>query len=159
MEVLVAYCSLTGNTKKAAEALARGAEGAGASVVLKRVEDVDPFELRRYRLICIGTPVHWFRPARKVREFLKKLPNLEGKFGVAFSTHGGLGPGWSLSSIGRALRGKGARVLGSLTTVAANYHHRPFVLHKDRPNDDDLRKFEEFGENVAKVAMQATLTT
>jgi len=159
LEVLVTYYSQTGSTKKVAEALARGAGKAGASVVVKSVEDVDPSELGKYGLICIGTPVHWFRPARRVREFLKKLPNLEGKFGVAFSTHGGLGAGWSLSSIGKALRVKGASVLGSLTTVAANYHHRPFVLHKDRPNDDDLRKFEGFGEAVTKAALQATLTT
>jgi len=159
LEVLVIYYSQTGNTEKVAEALARGAEKAGASVFVKGVEDVDSSELGKYGLICIGTPVHYFRPAGKVREFLKKLPNLTGKFGVAFSTHGGLGAGWSLSTIGKALRGKGASVLGSLTTVAANYHHRPLVLHKDRPNDDDLRKFEEFGGTVAKAVLQATLTT
>lgn len=159
MEVLVIYYSQTGNTEKAAEALAKGMKRAGASVVVKRVEDVDPSELEKYGLICIGTPVHYFRPAGKVREFLEKLPNLAGKFGVAFSTYGDLGPGRSLSTIGKALRGKSARVLGSLTTVAANHHYKLFVLHKDRPNDDDLRKFEEFGGTVAKAALQATLTT
>ena len=155
MEVLVTYYSQTGNTEKAAKALARGAEKAGASVIVKRIEVVNPSELGKYNLICVGTPVHYFRPAGKVRKFLEKLPNLAGKFGVAFSTHGGFGPGRSLSVIGKALRGKGAKVLGSMTTVAANYHHRPFVLYRNRPNDDDLRKFEEFGEAVTRVALLA----
>jgi NAD(P)H dehydrogenase (quinone) len=155
LKVLVTYYSHTGNTEKAAEALAKGVKRVGASVVVKRVEDVDSSELGKYGLICIGTPVRYFRPVRRVREFLEKLPNLEGKFGVAFSTHGGLGPGRSLSAIGKALRGKGAKVLGSMTTVAANHHYRLFVLHGDRPNENDLRKFEEFGGTIAKVAIWA----
>lgn len=135
--------------------MAKGVKRAGASVVVKSVEVANPSELGKYDLICIGTPVHYFRPAGKVRKFLEKLPNLEGKFGVAFSTHGGLGPGRSLSAIGKALRGKGAKVLGSMTTVAANHHYRLFVLYGDRPNENDLRKFEEFGGTIAKVAIRA----
>lgn len=152
MQAIVTYYSQTGNTEKVAKALAKGMGKAGASVTVKRIEDVDPSELGKYDLICIGTPVHYFRAAGKVREFLEKLPNLTGKFGVSFSTHGGFGPGRSLSVVESALRSRGARILGGLTTVAANHHYRLFVLFKNRPNEDDLRKFEKFGRTVIRAA-------
>jgi len=128
-------------------------------VDVKRVEVVNPSELIKYGMICIGTPVHYFRPVGKVRKLLEKLPKLAGKFGVAFSTLGGLGPGRSLSVIEGKLRTKGAKVLGSLTTVAANHQYGLFVLHGNRPNEDDLRRFEEFGKTVVKAALRATLNT
>jgi flavodoxin I len=54
MKILVVYASLTGNTEEMAELVAKGAEEAGAQVVLKNVEDVQAAALADYDGIALG---------------------------------------------------------------------------------------------------------
>ena len=46
-KLLVVYCSMTGNTKAAAEAIAEGAKEAGAQVTLKIGTEAQPLSVRR----------------------------------------------------------------------------------------------------------------
>jgi len=51
---------------------------------LKRVEEVH--DVSGYDLICVGTPVYGFAPAKPVKKFLEELPSLSGRKGIGFCT-------------------------------------------------------------------------
>ena len=54
-KVLVIYCSLSGNTKAAAEAIAEGARSAGAEVVVKGGRDAQPADLLNADAVALGS--------------------------------------------------------------------------------------------------------
>ena len=54
-KVLVIYCSLSGNTKAAAEAIAEGARSAGAEVVVKNGRDAQPADLLNSDAVALGS--------------------------------------------------------------------------------------------------------
>ena len=81
MKVLVVYYSESGNTEKAARAIA---ESVGAE--LKRVQDITPVEIARYDLVFFGTPVQGSRPASTMTQLLTQLTPTEGKNAAAFGT-------------------------------------------------------------------------
>ena len=78
---LVTYFSLTGNTKKIAEAIYHTLEEEKAIKPLDEAED-----LKEYNIIFIGFPVHSHGVPYKVEQFLKNIPS--GKKIALFSTHG-----------------------------------------------------------------------
>jgi flavodoxin len=80
MKTLVAYLSLTGNTKKVAEAIYSQVPDEKEMKELGGVEN-----LEGYDLCFIGFPVHAGNPAAAAKEFLKK--NGTGKRVALFVTH------------------------------------------------------------------------
>lgn len=68
--VLVAYHSQSGNTEAMAEALADGARGNGAEVVVKRIGDVSKEDLEAADAVALGSPVHMGDVAVEVRTAL-----------------------------------------------------------------------------------------
>jgi len=80
MTVLVTYLSLSGQTKKIAEAIY---EEIQTEKEIKPITEID--NLERYDFAFIGTPVHSFGPDNKVRMFLKK--QAKGKNIALFVTH------------------------------------------------------------------------
>jgi flavodoxin len=81
---LVTYFSLTGNTKKVAEAIYSGMEGSKGIQPIDNIQE----ELDTFDLVFIGFPVHSHSIPFKVETFLKKIP--DGKKIALFSTHGSL---------------------------------------------------------------------
>ncbi|MCX7974565.1 MAG: flavodoxin family protein [Candidatus Aminicenantes bacterium] len=82
-KILVTYFSLTGNTKKVAEAIFEALEKQKEILPLEEVKKVD-----EYDLLFIGFPVHSHSVPYKVESFLRQLPL--GKKVALFSTHGSL---------------------------------------------------------------------
>lgn len=83
MKTLVTYFSLTGNTKKIAEAIFETLEDE------KEIKTIDECtSLEEYNLIFVGFPVHSHSVPYKVESFLKKIP--QGKKIALFSTHGSI---------------------------------------------------------------------
>lgn len=80
MKVLVAYKSLTGNTKKIANAIF---EEIDAEKEIKELGEVD--NLEGYDVAFIGFPVHGFKPPEDVKAFLDT--NAKGKNMALFITH------------------------------------------------------------------------
>lgn len=80
-KILIAYFSITGNTKKVAEAIFETLEG---DKILKPVDEVQNIE--GYDVIFIGFPVHSHSVPLRVENILKKIPH--GKKIALFSTHG-----------------------------------------------------------------------
>ena len=54
-KVLVVYCSLSGNTEIAAQAVADGARSAGAEVVLKTASQAGPEDLQACDAVALGS--------------------------------------------------------------------------------------------------------
>jgi flavodoxin len=84
-KALVAYYSLTGNTKQVAEAIWKSLEGEKS---LKSLKDITTEELQEFTLLFVGFPVHSHSVPYAVEEFLKKIP--KGTKTALFSSHGAL---------------------------------------------------------------------
>ena len=82
MKVLIAYHSVSGNTKKVAEAIYKEIR---ADKELKPLSDVK--DLKGYDLSFIGFPIHAAGPANEAKAFLEK--NVAGKDIALFITHAG----------------------------------------------------------------------
>ncbi len=83
MKTLITYFSITGNTKKIAEAVY---ETLKADKEIKKIDECS--DLDEYSLVFVGFPVHSHSVPIKVEAFLKNIPH--GKKIALFSTHGAL---------------------------------------------------------------------
>jgi NAD(P)H dehydrogenase (quinone) len=92
IKILIVYYSKGGKTKKMAEEIARGAEGADAEVRLKRVEEATNEDLLWADGIIIGSPTYFGTVCSEIKKFIddsiKIRGKLEGKIGAAFSSSG-----------------------------------------------------------------------
>jgi flavodoxin len=131
MKSLIVYYSYSGNTEKVADILKEELSKDG-SVDIVRLYPTDesrnffvqafrafkkkravlpeaPFDVARYDLICIGTPVWAFAPAPAVNTYIEGLKNIRGKDAICFMTYGsGLGAQKCLDLMKGLLKTKGA---------------------------------------------------
>ena len=80
MNILVAYHSETGNTKKIAEAIYGSINDSKDLLTFEQVSDVD-----KYDLIFVGFPIHEFGPSKKAASFFEEI--LSDKKVALFVTH------------------------------------------------------------------------
>lgn len=80
MRVLVAYHSISGNTKKVAEAIFKEIKAEKEMKELREVKD-----LKGYDLSFIGFPIHAYGPSNDAKAFLEK--KVGGKDIALFITH------------------------------------------------------------------------
>ena len=80
MKVLIAYHSVSGNTKKVAEAIYKEIRADKEMLPLNEVKD-----LKGYDLSFIGFPIHAYGPSKEAKEFLEK--KVAGKDIALFITH------------------------------------------------------------------------
>lgn len=147
---LVIYYSETGNTEKIARAIAKG-----LGSELKRIEEIKPEDISGYDLICLGTPVHGFAPAKIVKKFLEELPSLPGKKGAAFCTMHNSGAKRTLKIIKEKLEARGFSFIDSFSCrgwsrLIGNFG--PKIFNKGRPNEEDLKEAENFGKKILEMA-------
>ena len=101
MDVLIAYHSDYGNTKKMADAIAAGLKVADASAVIvsKTADACSLDDLVAADLIIFGTPVHMGSMAWQMKQLIDRAGKLwmegalEGKVAGVFATGGGFGGG------------------------------------------------------------------
>ncbi|MEO9319871.1 MAG: flavodoxin family protein [Nitrososphaera sp.] len=88
MKALVLFDTMTGNTEKIANALARGLKQHAATDCLNIDKVTDPHLLESYDALLIGAPTHFMTAPRHMKQFLKTLreASLAGKQGFAFDT-------------------------------------------------------------------------
>ena len=82
MKTCVFYLSLTGNTKRLAEAIS---DLLGAPIF--DINASDPSTVADFDLLIIGTPVNGMNPALGVSAFVKRLPEGGGKKAIVFCTY------------------------------------------------------------------------
>lgn len=116
VEAFIAYESLTGNTRTAAELIARELEARGVAAVVCDVVALDHAALARADLVLVGSWVDGLvlfgqRPGRAAR--LEGLPPIDGKICAVFCTYA-VAPGSTLAKMSSILEGRGAEVLGGI---------------------------------------------
>jgi flavodoxin len=82
MKVLVAYMSLTGNTKKVAEVIYDEIDCEKEIKPIKEVQDIEAYDLS-----FLGFPTHGYGPDKKAKAILEKLCK-DGRKVALFVTHG-----------------------------------------------------------------------
>ena len=139
--VLVVYDSATGNTRKAAAAIADCLKADLARA------DAAP-DPSAYDLVVIGSPTIRGEPARAVLRFLADRAPL--KRCAAFVTYGA--PVWGPIAARKAMRciarAAGARPIATFTCKG---YHAKFKTYRGHPNDDDLLSAFLFGIKLAKT--------
>jgi flavorubredoxin len=139
-KVLVVYCSMSGNTKAAAEAVAEGARSAGAKVVLKSGFDAQPEDLLNCDAVALGSYDAFSYMGGGLKDFLDRAfyptqNQVTGKPYAAFVSHGG-----------------GGKAIGSIESVAQSFKLKKVadsVLVKGRPDARAVPSLKALGAKLA----------
>jgi flavodoxin len=107
MEPCVIYFSRTGNTKRAAEAIANALNASALDI-----SSSDLSAANRCDVLIIGTPVEGFKPAKETLMHLERLPNAEGKKVILFCTYA-LYKGSVFKTMEKTLSTKGYSIIGN----------------------------------------------
>ena len=155
MKSIVIYHSWTGNTKQIAEAIQSGIKDIFNECEIASLKDVDIEKLADYDLIGLGSFVQTFQEPVAVTEFIKAMPDLKGKYGFTFCTHGTCA-GNFISNMVAALRGKGLTVTGWNDWYGGGFIPlMPKPYYTDgHPDDIDLKEAGEFGREIAQRTMK-----
>jgi NAD(P)H dehydrogenase (quinone) len=151
-KILVVYYSRTGNTKKMAESIAKGANEAGAEVTLKPVNEVNYKEMLNYDGIIIGSPVYYGHSAGVIRslidESIKIHGRLDGKVGGAFASSANIAGGneTAVMDILHAMMIHGMVIKGNYK----DNNYGPVSINK--PDEKVLKDCLEYGASIVNLA-------
>ncbi len=157
---LVVYASRFGNTRRLAEAIARGLRRGGVEAACIEVDAPEATRLSSYDLVAIGGPTEQFGVSGPMKEFLSRIQprSLEGRRAFAFDTrfHNRLA-GSAAKRIERVLVEAGATLVR--THTSAFIAHGPKMPRGTPPRvhepDQDLlnagaeAEFEALGASLA----------
>ncbi len=154
MQVLVLYYSKTGNTKKLAEAIARGVEKVeGVKAVLKRTDEVTKEDFLNSDGVIAGSPVYFGVMAAELKkvfdDFVGIRKQMEGKVGAAFATSGHPtgGKETTMMSIIHCLLIYGMIVVGDPMSATGHYG----VACAGSPDKETEENGEKLGQRVAEL--------
>ena len=142
-KVLVVYCSMSGNTKAAAEAVAAGARDAGAEVTVKTGFEAGPDDLMACGAVALGSYDAFSYMGGGLKDFLDRAfyptqGQVTGKPYAAFLTHGG-----------------GGKAIESIESVAQTFKLKAVaaaVLVKGRPEGKAVADLKALGAKLAAAA-------
>ena len=162
MKALIAYGTGRGTTTQVAEAIADGLKGVGVDVAVVRIQYVAPARLAAADTVGIGCPVHFYREARYMTDFLVTLPRLDGKRAFVFCTCGMDRVGETLRRLHGALAERGAVVIGAESFRSAMSY---FPLRRRGlgngdflPDDSVLAAARRFGELMGRPQSPGPIT-
>ncbi|MGB4705114.1 MAG: flavodoxin family protein [Candidatus Saccharicenans sp.] len=164
MKILVTYYSLTGNTRKVAEAIHQALPEPKELKPLSEVAGVTD-----YALVFVGFPVHSHSVPAKVESFLKSLP--AGLKTALFMTHGSIsGSRLSREAMEQALVLAGhTRILGTFSCrgkvspqameiLGRSPEHELWaemaVTARNHPDENDLEDARAFARWILSLARQ-----
>jgi len=151
MRAIIIYYSFSGKTRQVSEILAESLreEGEAELLELKAFDESDNFfvqaargfrktrakiipvgfDLSKYDLICMGTPVWAFGPAPSMNAYLDQCIGLEGKEVVLFTTYGsGAGNTKCLDYMQKILSKKGVKNFKRFSIQQFKVKEKDFVL-------------------------------
>ena len=142
-KVLVVYCSMTGNTKAAAEAVAEGAKEAGAQVTLKQGTEAQPKDLLECDAVALGSYDAFSYMGGGLKDFFDRAfyptqGQVTDKPYAAFLTHGG-----------------GGRAIQSIESIAQSFKLKKIaesVLIEGRPEGQGVEDLRAIGAKIADTA-------
>jgi NAD(P)H dehydrogenase (quinone) len=155
MQVLILYFSKSGNTRKLAEAIARGVrEEAWVNAVLKKTDEVTKEDFVTSDAIIAGSPVYFGLMAADLKrifdDFLSVRKKMEGKVGAAFATSKDPSGGkeTTMMSIIQAFLIYGMVIVGDPMSATGHYG-TSCVGAPDRKSEENGMKL---GQRVAALA-------
>ena len=142
-KVLIVYCSMTGHTKAAAEAIAQGAKAAGAKVTLKTASEATPQDLMACDAVALGSYDAFSYMGGGLKDFFDRAyyPTqnaVVGKPCAAFLTHGG-----------------GGKAIASIQSIAASFKLKeaaPPVVVQGLPDGQATNALKKLGTVLAAAA-------
>ena len=152
MKSIVIYHSWTGNTKQIAEAIHSGMKEISDECEIARLGEVDVAKLTDYDLVGLGSFVQSFQEPAIVKELIKSMPSLKGRYGFTFCTHG-LCAGDYVANMVAALRSKGLTIIGWKDWyggVLIPYMPKPYYTD-GHPDEVDQREAREFGRDIMEL--------
>ena len=139
-KIAVIYWSMSGNTEAMANAIAEGAQGAGAEVDVKQVSDITVDQALEYDKLALGCPAMGAEVLEE-SEFEPFFTELESRLGgkkVALFGSYGWGDGqWMRDWVERA-QGDGAQVFGGEGLIC-----------NEAPDDDVQAACRKLGADLA----------
>lgn len=153
MKAILLYWSVTGTTKRVAEAVADGIRSEGVGCDLHDLRTGAPADVAGYDLVGIGTPVHYYRVPEPVRAAIRVLGGLRGRPVFAFTlnaTYRGAG----LNRLRAGVARTGAREIGVHAFPGEGrfigYSRLGYQFSPGHPTDEDLAVAGEFGAKVVR---------
>jgi len=142
-KVLVLYCSMSGNTKAAAEVIAEGAQSAGAQVKVKNCSNVQPKDLLECQAVAMGSYDAFGYMGGGLKDFFDRTfyptqNQVTDKPYVAFLTHGG-----------------GGKAIQSIESLAQSFKFKKVadpVLVKGKPEGQAINDLNALGAKLAAAA-------
>jgi len=154
MQVLIMYYSKGGNTKRLAEAIAKGvSEVEGISCVIKPVKEVTKEDFLNSYGIIAGSPVYFGTMAAEMKEVFDKFVDIrkkmEGKIGAAFATSGDAtgGKETTIFSIIQAMLIYGMIIVGDPMDATGHYG----VACTGAPDEKTISNAIKLGKRVANL--------
>ena len=139
-KIAVIYWSMSGNTEAMANAIAEGAQGAGAEVDVKQVSDITVDQALEYDKLALGCPAMGAEVLEE-SEFEPFFTQLEGRLGgkkvALFGSYG-----WG---DGQWMRDWQQRV----DDANASLYNGEGLIINETPDADGLAKCKEFGKGFA----------
>jgi len=158
MQVLVLYFSKGGNTRKLAEAIAKGVEQVdGISAVLKKTDEVTDKDFLDAKGIIAGSPVYFGVMAAELKkvfdQFVGVRKKMEGKVGAAFATSGDVtgGKETTMLSIIHALLIYGMVVVGDPMSATGHYGTACVGAPDSKAEDNAAKLGRRVAELVKKL--------
>lgn len=141
--------SQTGATEQVAGAVVSGLQARGVACEALDMLRVSPQAAAEAELIGIGTPVFYYKEPTIVRDFIERLPKVDGRPAFTFITHGG-NPVNTLRRMQKQLARRGYIVLNSFS--CAGYDSYPMFFRTWRqwghPSAKELELARDFGERL-----------
>ena len=150
--ILILFYSRTRNTRTMAEEVARGAQEAGAEVVMKPVEEASVDEMTEADGVILGSPTYYGHSSGPMRTFLDKSVKLHGKLGGkiggAFASSHNIGGGneTTVLDLLHSLLIHGMIIEGT----ADGDHYGPVSI--GAPDDRVIPQCRALGKRVADLA-------
>ena len=143
--VLIVYCSMSGNTKAAAEAIAQGAKAAGAQVALKEGTAAQPNDLLECDAVVLGSYDAFSYMGGGLKDFLDRAfyptqGQVTDKPYSAFLTHGG-----------------GGKAIQSIESIAQSFKFKKVaeaVLIKGKPEGQGVVDLRALGAKMAAAGQK-----
>lgn len=149
MNMLLVYFTQSGNTKRVAEAMAEEFIARGDTVRHVPMQEALPADMAACDVLGFGTPCFESQAPAPVKDFLRRLPHLNGKPAFVFATCGG-SPGRVLFDLTRIMRERGASVMAGFKTRGEVHHPAPCLTGRmpGRPDRSDLAKARLFAASI-----------
>ena len=146
-KAVIVYESKYGNTRRVAEAIAKGMrEVSGTEAALRELKEVDIKELKDFDAIVVGSPNHIGTATQSVRKFIGEMGKLglEGKVVAVFDTYMGGDFKKAVKKMEKAIKEK----VGGVKLPVPGLSIRVDKM-KGPVTEGEMPGAREFGEKVA----------